>query len=137
MAAEWPRQTFLELGPFPTAVACARWHAKHVLREWGLARFSDRVELLVSELVTNAAKASLSPDGVFPVRIWLCTDHSRVLVLVWDANPQPPKRADASEDSEAGRGLVLVESLSDKWGWYFHQEFGGKVVWCLIGEQSD
>lgn len=137
MAEEWPRETFLELGAFPTAVACLRWHAKQVLWEWGLTRFVDAVELLVSELVTNAVKASSSPDWIFPVRMWLRADDSRVLILIWDANPQPPKRTDADEDSEAGRGLFLVESLSAKWDWYQHAKLGGKVVWCLIGEPSD
>jgi anti-sigma regulatory factor (Ser/Thr protein kinase) len=66
MAGEWPLETFLELGALPTAVACARWHTKLVLREWGLTKFSERVELLVSELSTNAAKASQSPDRILP-----------------------------------------------------------------------
>jgi hypothetical protein len=38
MAEEWPLETFLELGALPTAVACARWHAKQVLWEWGKQR---------------------------------------------------------------------------------------------------
>jgi anti-sigma regulatory factor (Ser/Thr protein kinase) len=137
MSGEWSLETFLELGPYPTAVACARWHARQVLWEWGLTRFSDRVELVVSELMTNAIQASSSPDWIFPVRMWLRADNSRVLILVWDINPRPPKRADASEDSEAGRGLMLVESLSARWDWYQHKELGGKVVWCLIGEPGD
>ena len=30
MAGEWPLETFLELGALPSAVACARWHAKEL-----------------------------------------------------------------------------------------------------------
>lgn len=48
----------LELGPFPGAVPCARLHAKLILWEWGMQAIADAVELVVSELVTNALMAS-------------------------------------------------------------------------------
>lgn len=34
LSDEWPLQTFLELGAFPSAVPCARLHARHMLWEW-------------------------------------------------------------------------------------------------------
>jgi len=101
-----------------------------VLWEWGLTKFSERVELLVSELATNAVKASQSPDWIFPIRLWLRSDGARVMILVWDINPQPPRRVDAGEQAEAGRGLLLVETLSEKSAWYPHKELGGK--WCGV-----
>jgi anti-sigma regulatory factor (Ser/Thr protein kinase) len=136
MAEEWPRETFLELGALPTAVACARWHATLVLREWGLTKFSERVELLVSELVTNAIKASRSPDWIFPIRLWLRSDGARIMILVWDINPQPRRRVDADAEAEGGRGLLLVETLSEKSDWFPRKELGGKVVWCLVTEEN-
>jgi len=136
MAETWPRESFLELGALPTAVGCARWHAKLVLREWGLTKFSELVELLVSELATNAVKASQSPDWIFPIRLWLRSDGTQVMILVWDINPQPPKRVEAGEEAEGGRGLLLVETISEKSDWYPHEELGGKVVWCLIGAET-
>lgn len=132
MADNWPLRTFLELGALPGAVPCARLHAKHVLREWGLEALSDPVELLVSELLTNAIKAARSMDRISPVQFSLMSDHTRVLVLVWDANPQPPVRVDAPADAESGRGLLLVETLSQQWNCYATKERGGKVVWCLV-----
>ena len=136
MAETWPRESFLELGALPTAVACARWHAKLVLREWGLTKLSERVELLVSELAANAVKASQSPDWIFPMRLWLRSDGARVLILVWDINPQPPKRVEADAEAEGGRGLLLVETLSEKFDWYLHNELGGKVVWSVIATDT-
>lgn len=136
MAGDWPLETFLELGALPTAVACARWHAKQVLSEWGLKEFSECVELLVSELATNAVKASQSPDWIFPIRLWLRSDGARVMILVWDINPQPPTRVEADEEAESGRGILLVETLSEKFDWYPHEELGGKVVWSLIGAET-
>src|SRR5579862_5146488 len=54
----WPLCSYLELGALPTAVPCARLHARHVLWEWGLNGLAADTELLVSELVTNAIKAT-------------------------------------------------------------------------------
>src|SRR6266516_1537672 len=115
MADEWPLRSFLELGALPSAVPCARWHAKQLLWEWGLTECSECVELLVCELLTNAIKASQSMDWMYPVRLWLLSDRARVLILVWDANPQPPMRVNASAEAESGRGLLLVETLSKQW----------------------
>jgi hypothetical protein len=46
------------------------------------------------------------------VRLWLVSDRAQILFLVWDASPQSPVRADASDESENGRGLMLVEAIS-------------------------
>jgi anti-sigma regulatory factor (Ser/Thr protein kinase) len=129
-AVQWPYQTFLELGALPGAVPCARLHTRLVLREWGLAALSDSTELLLSELVTNAVRASRAVwhDAV---RMWLVSDLGRVVVFVWDASPQPPTRADPGEDAESGRGLLLVEALSERWG-FFGYDGGGKVTWALL-----
>lgn len=131
MADDWPLQSFIELGALPGAVPCARLHARQVLWEWGLSGLSENVELLVSELVTNAVKASQPMEQIFPVGLWLLSDKAQVLILVWDANPQPPVWIDAGEEAENGRGLVLVEEISERWDWYFPRG-GGKVVRALV-----
>ena len=59
----WPLQTTLTLGALPTAAGCARLHARNVISGWGQAALADNVELVVSELVTNAILASTYPDG--------------------------------------------------------------------------
>ena len=133
-AARWPLRTFLELGALPSAVPCARLHARQVLWEWDLAAFSDSTELLVSELVTNAVQISRATAQDAPVRLWLASDKTEVVIWVWDASPLPPERTDAGSDAENGRGLMLVQAISARWGWDFPQEIGGKVVWALIEE---
>jgi hypothetical protein len=52
IVSSWPFQSYLELGALPSAVPCARLHARQVLYEWRLADLAD-AELVVSELVTN------------------------------------------------------------------------------------
>src|SRR5580698_9874409 len=51
-------QTHLELAALPSAVPCARGHVRAVALEWGLQELADTAELLASELVTNAIRAS-------------------------------------------------------------------------------
>jgi anti-sigma regulatory factor (Ser/Thr protein kinase) len=132
---DWPLRDAIEFGPLPGAVPCARLHARQMLWEWGLTQLSDDTELLVSELVTNAIAVPQHGDLVSPVRIWLRADRARVLILVWDASPQPPVPEDAPDDAESGRGLLLVDAVSTRWDWYFPLDTGGMVVWALAGRE--
>jgi hypothetical protein len=129
-AAQWPLQSFLELGALPGAVPCARLHARQRLWEWWLTSLSDTIELLVSELVTNAMQVSRAAMQDDPIRLWLLSDKAQVVILVWDASPLSPVPMDAGGDAENGRGLLLVEAISARWGWHFPQDMGGKVVWA-------
>jgi len=116
--AEWELRTLLELGALPTAVPCARLHAKQVLWEWQLSDLADTAELIVSELVTNAVRASASltgsrhngrwVPGTPPVRLWLFSDRQRIVIQVWDGNNQMPVPQDTGSDSVSGRGLLLT-----------------------------
>lgn len=130
-AARWPLRTFLELGALPGAVPCARLHARNVLAEWGLTVFSESAGLLVSELVTNAIQISRVAEQDAPVRLWLVSDRAQVVIFVWDASPLPPLPGDVGEDVESGRGLLIVQALSERWGWDFPLGMGGKVVWAV------
>jgi anti-sigma regulatory factor (Ser/Thr protein kinase) len=109
-----------------------------LLREWQLDELSDAALLLVSELVTNAVKASESARraGWLPasrqlVALTVRLTDTRLVMEVWDVNPDPPVRRDAGLTAECGRGLCIVEFLGDDWG--HHPADGGKVVWCELG----
>jgi len=128
-APSWPLQSHLELGAFPTAVPCARLHARLMTLEWGLPALAETTELLVSELATNAIRAS---HGLASPVIWLslASDRTCIAIGVWDGGDRMPVRQDTDPDSECGRGLLLVESLSAGWGSY--RKADGKVVWAII-----
>ncbi len=133
---DWPLHSFLELGALDGAVPSARLHARHVLREWGLASLGEGAELVVSELVTNGVKATRALAQA-AIRLWLFSDRERAAVMVWDACPQPPVRMDVSDDAENGRGLLLVEVVSEQWGWCYPSDTSagnhhGKFVWALV-----
>jgi len=128
----WPLRDFIELGALDGSIPSARYHARHILREWQLSGLGDDVELVVAELVTNAVAASRAMDFPFPVRMWLLSDTASVLVVVWDASPRPPVLMDPAEDAEVGRGLLLVEAVSTRWDWHALADGGGKVIRALI-----
>jgi len=140
----WPLSAHLPLGALPTAVPCARRYTGVILGEWGLAALADSAELIVSELVTNSVQATTDPDGQprygeagLPVmHLRLASDHARVLVEVWDSVTRPPAARQARSDEEGGRGLALVEALSDRWDWTVVPGWSGKVVWAELGPQG-
>ncbi len=142
--------SYLELAPLKTAVACARLHTRLMLWEWTspvLADLTDSAELLVSEIVTNAVQAAdglmgsrfagLWTPGRPPVRFWLVRERQGVIILVWDGNDRWPVRQDTSPDDECGRGLLLVEALSQEWGCFIPNQSSGKVVWAVIATSSE
>jgi hypothetical protein len=94
---------------------------------------SDTATLLMSELVTNAVKASGNGTcGDLPGRqVIVATVRltgTGLLLEVWDANPAPPVVQDVDLTGYGGRGLLMIECLCDNWG--HHAADGGKVVWC-------
>ena len=58
----------------------------------------------------------------------LSTDGIRVLVEVWDEIPSAPIAEHADPDDESGRGLMLIEAVSDRWTWATVPGWTGKVV---------
>ena len=129
-----PLQTHLELAALPSAVPCARGHVRAVALEWGLQELADTAELLASELVTNAIRASamLRIAHTPVVRVWVSSEGISMVIHVWDASAaMPVRQAATGVDDEGGRGLLLVETLSKDRGTYRKLE-GGKVVWVLV-----
>lgn len=122
----------LELGPLPTAPACARLHTSNVLAEWGLPRavVAD-AEVCVSELITNALRATLSLDKPLPIGLRLLADGDRLVIDAWDCHPGDPEPRAVGPYSEGGRGLAVIEACSDRWGFRRLSE-NVKSVWCEL-----
>ncbi len=131
-APRLPLLSSLELGGLASAVPCARLHARQVLWEHGAGHLAETAELLVSELVTNAVRASMATGELLGVLLRLYGDRVAVLVEVLDHCPAPPQPRPGGPASESGRGLVLVEALAVDWGWHRPHEWPGKAVWCLV-----
>lgn len=110
------------LDPLPASAGKGRSFATGLLTRWGLEHLCDRVELLVSEVVTNAILHSRSP-----IEVSVVLSEEALRVEVCDESPLLPVRRTYSEESTTGRGLLLIEALSDRWG--TESRPGGKVVW--------
>jgi anti-sigma regulatory factor (Ser/Thr protein kinase) len=131
----WPLISHLELRAIPASVPSARKHARAVTLEWELSALVDDVELVVSELVTNAVNAALKRLHVAsatsdPVRLWIGSDMESILIQVWDSSPEMPVRRQPGPSDERGRGLILAEHICRVWGTY--RKGHGKVVWLVL-----
>ncbi|MEU6255522.1 SpoIIE family protein phosphatase [Streptomyces sp. NPDC047043] len=115
---------FLE--PEDAAPGRARRLARRALSRWGLEELSDSVELLVSEVVTNAVRYASRPVTLRLLR----TDVLRC--EVGDDVPQLPRLRQARATDEGGRGLYLVNRLARRWG--ATRLSTGKVVWFELSK---
>lgn len=112
---------FLE--PEEMAPGRARRLARGALSRWGLEELSDSVELLISEVVTNAVRYATRP-----VTLRLLRTRTDVLRCeVTDDVPQLPRLRNARATDEGGRGLYLVNKMARRWG--ATRLSAGKVVW--------
>ncbi|WP_190083998.1 ATP-binding protein [Streptomyces longisporoflavus] len=121
------------------AVGSARQFTRTTLDQWDLEERFDDVALVVSELVTNALRHALPSDTPReqgpPVRLHLMRWTSRLVCAVRDPSDDSPVTRETDDDfsAESGRGLFLVDSFSDSWGWHpLAGALRGKVVWALF-----
>lgn len=92
-------------------------------------RAVETAVLLVTELVSNAIQ-----HGGGSALVDADVDGSRLRVCVADSDPRLPSAALAAIDAERGRGLLLVEALSSRWG--ATPRADGKSVWFELDHIS-
>ncbi|MFH9867094.1 SpoIIE family protein phosphatase [Streptomyces lydicus] len=109
------------LDPKAQTAGQARRLARRALARWGLDELTDQLELLVSEVVTNAVRYAERPITLRLLR----TDVLRC--EVGDDVPQLPRLRQARPSDEGGRGLYLVNRMARRWG--ATRLSMGKVVW--------
>ncbi|KMS77419.1 serine/threonine protein phosphatase [Streptomyces viridochromogenes] len=109
------------LAPRPQTAGQARRLTRRTLGHWGLDSLVETTELMVSEVVANAVRFASRP---ITLRL-LCTDVLRC--EVGDDSPVVPRMRHARLSDEGGRGLFLVDQLSQRWG--ATRVSTGKVVW--------
>ncbi|WP_063749725.1 ATP-binding protein [Streptomyces xylophagus] len=130
----------LRLTAIPTAVGHSRMFVRHTLKRWNLEEQEEPAALVMSELVTNAIKASgitdpnpepwqIKADHVVGVQLQVV--HGKFFVEVWDRTPETPVRQNPDFNATSGRGLLLVDALAEKWDIY-RPHVGGKVVWAQL-----
>ena len=109
----------------PSASRTARRWVTARLVELRLETLADAVELLTSEVVTNA----LIHAGT-PMVLRLRRAGAGVEIEVQDGSTLPPARRYYAATATTGRGVEIMDSLADSWGWREGRD--GKTVWFQV-----
>jgi len=115
----------------PAAAAEARSQVRAAICAWDIPVEEDVAVLLTSELVTNAIRHETGES----ITLAITCSFGQLRVDVHDTSCTLPVLVDASADAEAGRGLMLVATLSASWGIY--RTPAGKAVYFTLASQPD
>ncbi|MCJ1676853.1 ATP-binding protein [Streptomyces sp. APSN-46.1] len=125
------RHCVVELQAMPSRIGQVRRIVSAQLRHWQLDPLIDRAALGVTELLSNVHRHA-QPHKTCTVEIEFRL--GRLTVSVYDSDPRLPvlraTQADALET--CGRGLALVEAVSEAWGARPQDDSPGKVVWFSL-----
>jgi histidine kinase-like protein len=110
------------------------WHRN----VWDMKGLADVAELVVSELVTNAVQHAHGPEDALVETRFERLPGGDLRMEVHDADDNRPMLRPFSADAESGRGLALVDVLTDgRWG-VSGREGVGKVLWaeCAADDEA-
>ncbi|HYY10209.1 MAG TPA: ATP-binding protein [Kineosporiaceae bacterium] len=110
----------------PQAPSAARRMVAGVGADWP-PHVLDAALLAVSEAVTNAVR-----HGSGQIRVCLDVGDRFVRIEVSDEGADWPRSREAGSEADGGRGLHLIEALSDSWGTEAHADGPGKTVWMQL-----
>lgn len=122
-----PREARLRVSPDPAVARELRLLLRRLLASWRIdERVSgDDVELLATEVTANAIRhAATSATAI--VRFL----GERLRIEVGDGSPEMPVKRHMPLEAEGGRGVPLVDALSDSWGVIPTET--GKRVWFEV-----
>ena len=131
-----PQLIAFTLPSIPESARIARFHIRAALGFHDLGHLADDAAIINSELVTNAVQHA-GCDVTETIRVTLARtrDQDSVIIVVSDSSPHGPVMRNPTADSEPGRGLQIVASLSVHWGW--HPEPHGKTVYAILATETD
>ena len=114
---------------FPNSPAAATQARRYVLSVLGAVppNIAEDVAVMVSELATNCLRHAGSPFTVTVDRA-----GGQIRIAVDDAGPGTPTVRSPLPTQPSGRGLRIVQELSQSWGVNPHQRGPGKTVWFVI-----
>jgi anti-sigma regulatory factor (Ser/Thr protein kinase) len=138
MPSDWwdsPAVAACPLGAGAQSGRTARKFTRNTLKEWGLTSLADDAEAIVGEFVANAVSHAARPmaanDPGLPVGLRLLRRTGEVMCAVLDPSALAPVLRMPDRNEEAGRGLQMVDALSDVWGWS-PVTGRGKAVWAIL-----
>jgi anti-sigma regulatory factor (Ser/Thr protein kinase) len=89
--------------------------------------FGEAAALMTSELVTNAVRHSRRH-----LSLAIHLSRHQVRVEVSDDSTDPPRMQSPDQEDTTGRGLLIVHTLADRWG--FEATTTGKTVWFELSQ---
>jgi|SRR6185437_9090926 len=140
MPADWwdsPSAVGCPLSRGPQFARAARRLTRNTLRDWGLVSLIEDAETIVGEFVANAVThAALAPStfrrsSAENLGLRLLRRTGEVICAVLDPSDAAPVLRTPACAEEAGRGLQMVDALSDVWGWS-PVAGRGKAVWAIL-----
>jgi len=121
-APSWSHEATFDATPM--SASHARTFVSGHLVEHRLLYLVDPVRLVTSELATNAIAHANTPFGVT-----LAAMEATVVLTVRDGSLCLPARRPSQAMDTAGRGLVIVDTVSLEWG-INEDAAGSKAVWA-------
>ncbi len=109
----------------PASVRAARQFAAQTLADLSQEAL-EPIALMVSELATNSVQHARTTFELAIVR-----SEDEIRVEVGDDAPGSPEMRSPAPDEPTGRGLQIVDLLSDDWG-VEPREGKGKTVWLTV-----
>jgi anti-sigma regulatory factor (Ser/Thr protein kinase) len=138
MPSDWWDSPAVAACPLSAGVQSARTarrFTRDTLRDWGLTTLADDVEAIVGEFVANAishaARGVQAGPHMQQLGLRLLRRTGEVMCAVLDPSDTAPVLRMPGRNDEAGRGLQMVDALSDVWGWS-PVTGRGKAVWAIL-----
>jgi hypothetical protein len=136
----FPCRSYIELAAEASAAPAARYRLRDDLSRWQLPIDPDDAQLVAAEMVANAVNSTNATTwhpSRPPVRLWAIGGGQILFILTWDATSLAPQPAAPGTLDESGRGLQIIDALSE-WGYYYPAgECAGKVVWARLPKPSE
>jgi len=132
--AQFPaaKSATLDLTGSREGFAEARDFTHRTLDDWELEHCTDDAVAVVTELAANAVLHALPHADTCDVRVRLTLRSKHLLCAVTDRSDDVPVYpATVDPLLEHGRGLRIVEALSEHWGWTKRTPVG-KTVWAML-----
>lgn len=139
MPADWwdsPSAVACPLSRGPQSARQARRLTRNTLRDWDLWSLAEDAETIVGEFVANAVTHATSlavnrKASADNLGLRLLHRSGEVICAVLDPSDVAPVLKAPAGIEEAGRGLQMVDALSDVWGWS-PVAGRGKAVWAIL-----
>lgn len=113
----------------PEGLSDARTIVRQALTDWNMAELADDAELATGELLVNVL---LHTEGGAVLTLEVLPEPvRRVRLSVQDRSSAWPRRRTPGETATSGRGLLLLDAVTARWG--IEPRGEGKAVWCEIG----